>query len=90
MVGQVDEDRAQGQLQEALGHLVIADHMGQAMLSCRNDGLIWAGQVLEEELDDALTQVRQLKALTHLQGSLTVTHNRLLVRYIHRLGPCFS
>ena len=58
MIGQIDQDGAQGQLQQALGHLVIADHMRQALLSCRNDGLIRAGQVLEEELDDVLTQVR--------------------------------
>ena len=57
MIGQVDQDGAQGQLQKALGHLVVADHMRQALLGCCYDGLVWAGQVLEEELDDVLAQI---------------------------------
>ena len=70
VVGQVHQDGAQGQLQQPLGHLVSADHMGQALLSCRYDGLIRAGQVLKEHLNDLLTQLRQLGAVAHLNGAL--------------------
>lgn len=69
MVGQVDQDGAKGHLQEALGHFVVADHMGQALLSCRNDDLIWAGQVLEEHLNDLLPQLWKVAVLTHLDVS---------------------
>ena len=57
VIGQVDQDGAQGQLQQALGHLMVADNMRQALLGCRDDGLVRAGQVLEEELDDILAQI---------------------------------
>ena len=72
VVRQVDQNGAKGQLQKALGHLVVADHMGQALLSCHNDGLIWAGQVFEEHLDDLLAQLRELSTISHLNGTLTV------------------
>lgn len=76
VVGQVDQYGPQGNLQQPLGHLVAADHPGQALLSCRYQRVIWAGQVLEEQLDDVLTQLRQLHALPHLQGAVTADQIR--------------
>ena len=45
--------------------------MGQALLSCRNDSLIRTGQMLEEHLDDLLTQLWKVRVFTHLDVSFT-------------------
>lgn len=71
MVSQIDQDGPQGHLQEALGHLVVADHMGQALLSCCNDSLIRTGQMLEEHLDDLLTKFWKVSVFAYLDVSFT-------------------
>ena len=52
-----------GHLQQRLGHLLVRDDRDEAVLGHGHGDLVAAGQVLEEDLDDAPAQLRQVQAV---------------------------
>lgn len=59
-------------LQQRLGHLLVRDDRDEAVLAHGDRDLVAAGQVLEEDLDDAPAQLRQVGAVPagpHMCGS---------------------
>lgn len=54
-------------LQQVLGHLLVRNHSRQALLGHAHRHLIGAGQVLEEDLDDAPAQLCKVPTIpTHI------------------------
>ena len=64
---------APAHLQQGLGHLLVRDDGDEAVLGAGHGGLVAAGEVLEEDLDDAPAQLGQVRAVPAAVAIVTTT-----------------